>query len=234
VKIIIAPCSARAVNYAIIHWHYSKRVPIGRSNRFGLWEDGEFKGIIMFTRGSGAMWKNGIKFGLQDVHVCELARIALDDHQMPVTQLMKITIALLKKKNPDLQLIVSYADNSQGHLGKIYQAGNWIYTGTTGNGREFIVRGRRYHSRGASSSFGTAKLSELQKIDPQATVLNSGFRYRYLYPLNKKLRKQIQKYSRPYPKELRGCGVNSSTSAVQAESSGANPTQPLQLFKATV
>ena len=52
----------------------------------------------------------------------------------------------LKKDFPEIKLIVSYADTQQKHLGIIYQATNWIYTGVS-IAESFVIDGKKTHSR---------------------------------------------------------------------------------------
>ena len=68
-------CSHEAARYSVLQWHYSKRMPIGRIVKFGVWEDGDFIGAILFARGASPHL--GDKYGLQQTEVCELVRVAL-------------------------------------------------------------------------------------------------------------------------------------------------------------
>ena len=66
----------------------------------------------------------GWEFGLSNGECVELTRVALAAHKTPVSRLIRITIGLLRKQSSGVQLIVSYADSNQNHIGAIYQAGN--------------------------------------------------------------------------------------------------------------
>ena len=119
---------------------------------------------------------------------CELTRIALKEHENNVTKMVKIAINLLKKQSPNLRLIISFADSEQGHLGKIYQAGNWVYTGMTKTKKDFIDdKGKIFHSRHPKY--------KLKRIKRQP-------KFRYLYPLDNEMRKQIEPLRKPYPKKI--------------------------------
>ena len=81
--------------------------------------------------GKSANNKIGHKYGLKHTEICELMRVALKEHKTPVTQILKVCLKILRNENPGIKLVVSYADPEQGHEGKIYKAGNWIYEGLT-------------------------------------------------------------------------------------------------------
>ena len=137
-----------AAAYACNHWHYSKSVPVPPLVKVGAWECGDFIGCVIFSRGASS---NLLKpYGLKQDEGCELTRVALSEHKVQVTRVIKIAVKMLKQQCPGLRLVVSFADPHQGHHGGIYQGGNWIYAGTTSAGREYWKHGRKLHSRQVS------------------------------------------------------------------------------------
>lgn len=185
-------CSYEAAKYAVEHWHYSSRMPMSKLARFGIWESGDFVGAIIF--GVGATRNLVSPYGLKPHEGCELVRIAMTAHQTPVTKCVAIAIRMLRHRYPLLRLIVSYADPKEGHLGKIYQAGNWVYTGKTPNDRFPILDGRVAHPRTLSDRVrrGTASRTSVQYIRTPG-------KHRYVYPLDREMAKHIQSMSLPYP-----------------------------------
>ena len=75
VDLVVDWCSHAAAKYAVEHWHYSRRTPIGKLVRLGVWEDSLFVGAIVFSRGNTPTL--GARFGLSQTQVCELVRVAL-------------------------------------------------------------------------------------------------------------------------------------------------------------
>lgn len=116
-----------AAKYACINWHYSKCIPVGKLVKVGAWENGKFVGVVLFAR--GATPNLGSPYGLGQDECVELVRIALTKHEIPVSRIASLAMKFLHRSNTKLRLVVSFADQSQGHHGGIYQAGNWIYTG---------------------------------------------------------------------------------------------------------
>lgn len=41
-----------AAKYACEHWHYSKSLPLPPMVRIGVWENGKYIGVIIFSRGA--------------------------------------------------------------------------------------------------------------------------------------------------------------------------------------
>lgn len=123
-----------------------------------------------------------------------------------------MSIKQLKKDVPQCRLIVSYADCDQSHLGTIYQATNWIYTGTNNTGERgaFIVNGKKMHPKSIYSKIVVIDgkkthcpqtLEGVRKyLDPKATVFITQGKRKYLMPMDKKMRKQIEPLAKPYPK----------------------------------
>ena len=75
---IVAPVDAKAARYAVEHWHYSQRMPVGRSTYIGVWEDKRFVGVVIFGRGASPHL--GTAYQLTPMECVELTRVALRDH----------------------------------------------------------------------------------------------------------------------------------------------------------
>jgi hypothetical protein len=221
-------CSHEAATYAVTHWHYSRRMPVPPLVRIGVWEDGRYVGCVLFSRGAAT---NLLRpYGLTNIEGCELTRIALTTHRTPVSRIVAVAIRLLTSRNPGLHLIVSYADPAHGHLGAIYQAGGWVYTGTSSPDRAWVNdrTGRQYHSRlvsengsGYRKQFGVLRRSVpsvgLRKI------ITPG-KHRYLMPLDAAIRAKIAPLSKPYPKRVRSA---ENGTAVPTAGGGVIPTRTL-------
>jgi len=188
-----------------MHWHYSKRMPLGRLVKVGVWERGDFIGVVIFGRGASS--DLGTPYGLKINEICELVRVALAEHETTVSRVVALAMRMLKKSNPGLRLVVSFADPDKGHHGGIYQAGGWVYTGRTGTDTLYLYNGRWVHSRsfrtgnGRGGAFSThGALARVDKSTLQSRVPPPKFRY--LMPLDHAMRKQIVSLAKPYPKRV--------------------------------
>jgi len=208
-SLVIAPAPAKAASYAVMHWHYSRSLPVGRLVKFGAWENERFIGVVIFSRGSSNTL--GARYGLTQTQVCELTRVALRDHEAPVSRLVAACLRQLKRDSPGLRLVISFADPGEGHHGGIYQAGNWIYTGMADPARFFRLHGKEIHERNLSGSFQTHDPAQARRkmprnvawlrehVDPAAEVIMKQGKHRYLYPLDRAMRRQVTRLAKPYP-----------------------------------
>lgn len=198
-----------AVRYACMHFHYAKAVPVNTIG-YNVYNDGdEWCGVVLF--GTGANNCIGIEYNLPQGGVLELVRVALNGKQEHTSQAVALALKELKRDCPLCRLVVSYADCDQDHLGTIYQATNWIYTGArlqNTTDASWIVNGKRYHGRVISDwvrrkggLHGLTRKQFLQKYyDPNATEFITKGKRKYLMPMDKQMRKQILPLAKPYPK----------------------------------
>ena len=184
--------SHEAAKYACEHWHYSKCLPVGKLVKVGAWEKDKFIGVVVFSRGAN---NNMLKpFGLQQEEGCELTRIALTKHEVPVSKIMALAVKFLMKSQNGLRLIVSYADPDQGHHGGIYQACNWLYTGPSGKALKVFYKGKWSHKKTVDDA------GVNQTNLPKKMVIG---KHRYLMPLNKEMSAKIAPLAKPYPKRVK-------------------------------
>lgn len=215
-----------AAKYACENWHYSGCLPAGKLVKVGAWENGKFIGVVLFGRGTNNRMAQA--YNLKQDQAAELVRIALLKHSTPVSRLAAIAMKFLRRANEGLRLIVSYADPKQGHHGGIYQAGNWIYAGSSQAQRELLVNGIFMHKRSAFSKFGTASPSEIHaKTGLKVEWAPLEWKHIYLMPLDTETRQKILALAKPYPK--RAVSDTTDTAGFQSAEGGSIPTTALHL-----
>jgi len=217
-----------AAKYACEKWHYSRCVPAGKLVKVGVWEGGAFIGTVIFGRGTNQ--HIGSNFDLSQTECVELVRVAMKKHETPVSRIVAIAIRFLKKQSAGLRLVVSYADSAHGHHGGIYQAGNWIYTGTGTTDKRcqsYEKAGRVYQWRSVSADL--FKRGHPCTVGSAAALgyVPQGFhpKHRYLMPLDDAMRAKIAPLAKPYPKSTR---AKKQDSEPPSELGGAVPTDALQ------
>jgi hypothetical protein len=185
-----------AAKYACTNWHYSKCLPASLQKRvaLGAWENGIFIGVVVF--GHGANPSIGSPYGLTINECVELTRIALKTgHISAVSRIVRLALLFLNKSQPGIKLVVSYADQAQGHHGGVYQAGNWIYVGSMKGVPSLLYKGKVWHAKALRTSF-----PKLSRSDPQVQKVPAGDKHKYLMPLDEETRQRILPLSKPYPK----------------------------------
>lgn len=224
-SLVIAPCSHEAAKHAVINWHYSKAMPSGKLIKYGVWEDEKFIGVVLYGRGANSHL--GKPYNLDQTEICELVRVALYKHKTTVSQIVAKTLSMLKESNPLIRLVVSFADTEQNHKGGIYQAGNWIYLGKSLPADEYWVNGKRYHGRSLRAvrnghklkNDGSVNVLEWAKkhLDPNAKMIFGSSKHRYVYPLDKSMRRKVTKLSLPYPSAVEGSMASRGNSVIEGK-----------------
>jgi hypothetical protein len=199
-RLVVTGCSSKAARWAVEQWHYSRTMPVGKLVRLGVWEHGEFVGAVIF--GLGASPHLARSLDVKGTECCELVRVALKEHEAPVTEIVAEAIRVLRRHSPGLRLVVSFADPFHGHVGRIYQAGNWLYLGTTAPATAYRDRrGKLHHSRVVTGSGYVVQFGRMTKVPKPSdlTKVELPGKHRYAMPLDRALRRRLARVAQPYP-----------------------------------
>ena len=173
-------------------WHYSKTVTAGRTINYGVWQENNFVGTVIF--GFGPCPTLGKSEGFKPNEICELVRVALSGKQIATSQVLAKCLKIFKKENPNIKAVYSYSDMNQDHYGTIYQATNWIYLGYKKSNHKWVnFKGEQIHNRSVKNQ-KVATARGLMKV-PQK------IKHKYVYPLTKKHKRILLKLHKPYPKK---------------------------------
>jgi len=134
----------------LLHIHYAKRWPM-ISYAFGLFFQNELCGVVTYGETTSAQLRTNLA-GLEfETNIIELTRLCLKyNRPNEASMLVSRSIKLLPKN----KIIVSFADTGQGHLGCVYQASNFVYTGLSIPHKALKLRGKEnVHELGLLSEF---------------------------------------------------------------------------------
>lgn len=200
----ISKATPEATRFACMNFHYAKSVPVCQ-HVYNVWNDNdEWSGVIIY--GGGATPHIASPFDKWQGQVVELERVALNGKQGhgKTSEAVAKTLKALQKEAPWVDLVVSYADMDQGHMGTLYQATNWLYAGITNVNQRgaFVVNGKKMHPKTVYSKGWKQSLLWLREnIDENAEEFITLGKHKYLYPMTKEMRKRIQILAKPYPKK---------------------------------
>jgi len=124
--------------------HYARRVPCVQF-AFGLFDKGELVGVVTYGKPASATLCDGVA-GKENSHrVFELNRLVIKpDHNG--SNLASMLVGKSLRLLPNGLIIVSYADwEGWGHVGYVYQATNWLYTGLTKSRTDKYSEGHSRH-----------------------------------------------------------------------------------------
>ena len=195
--------SPKAIQYACLKFHYARCVPIVAIG-FNVYNDvDEWCGVIVY--GFGANCHIAMPYDKWQGQVIELVRVALNGKQGhgKTSQAVSMSLKELAHYMPGVDIVVSYADLDQSHLGILYQATNWIYTGlTNANTRgAFIVHGKKLHPKSCYQKGWKQSILWLKEnVDANAKEFITKGKHKYVYPIDKRMRKRLLVLSEPYPK----------------------------------
>ncbi|KKN85549.1 hypothetical protein LCGC14_0278720 [marine sediment metagenome] len=184
----------------VIKEHYLHRsAPC--SFAFGLFESNKLIGVIIYGTPSSAPLRRGICGDSEKNNVIELTRLWIQDDTPKNTESYFIgnTIKLIDK-----EIVVSYAEIEQGHLGVIYQATNWIYTGLSAKRTNWTIEGIDKHCQTLADKYTAKEIRE--KYGDKFKLVDRPRKHRYVYFNSSKKRKieLLQKLNykiEPYPKK---------------------------------
>lgn len=125
-RLSVCSITKKECEQLVLHHHYSKRMP-GVKYCWGLLEYGKIVGCVVYSQPASYTLCKGVCGPEYKEYVIELARLViLTKRENAASFLIGGSLRLL----PD-SVVVSYADCNAhvGHVGYVYQATNWLYTG---------------------------------------------------------------------------------------------------------
>jgi len=182
--------------------HYSHNVNGVQSlYHYGLYKEGNFGlpkmiGAMMYAYPS--MPATAAKYNPINPTKClELRRLVCIDDTPKNTESYFIgqTLKMLKR-DTDMEVVVSFADQHHGHTGVIYKATNFEYLGETARGRVLMVDGKEMHSRSLNQldrPYGRELNRRYKAGDENIFWKNTEPKHIYVYYLNKRIKRQIKK-----------------------------------------
>lgn len=175
----------------LLNKHYAKRLcPI--SYAFGAYIGGALVGIVTYGTPASSSLRIGVCGKAWADKVLELNRLCCENDRNIASQLVGRSLRLLPKPS----VVVSYADTAQGHVGYVYQATNFIYTGLSAKRTDWKVKGKE-HLHGATiadESRGQENRAQWmrQKYGDDFYLEARPRKHRYIYPCGSKAqRRQI-------------------------------------------
>jgi hypothetical protein len=184
----------------VVENHYlHRKAPC--SQAFGLFDESDkLRGVVMYGTPSSSALRAGIAGKEHANNVIELTRLWIDDSTPKNSESYLIGNSI---KHCDKEIVVSFADTSQNHLGIVYQATNWIYTGLSAKRTDWSVEGIDKHGHTWADKYTAAEMRQL--FGDRFSLVPRSRKHRYIY-LNAKGKrrkdlKALLKYEQqPYPK----------------------------------
>lgn len=185
----------------VLEKHYAKRKPRIQF-AYGLFIDKKLEGIVTYGYPATPFVSRGLCGREYEKEVLELNRLVINSNtpKNSASFLVSHSIKLLPQK---YKIIISFADISMNHIGYVYQATNFLYTGLTIDMKEWRIKGKNLHSQNVSRS----KSLKDKRKDENYEQISRPKKHRYiLFRGNKKEKKErfskLNYKLEPYPKGI--------------------------------
>ena len=201
----VAPVSIGTAKALLVRHHYLHSLPGGTQLSFGVFLGTRLTGALTIGCGPSQAYKLVKSAGPDDCAV--LTRLWLSD-ELPKNSESRIIGIVLRalRKNTELKFLLSYADPSQGHVGTIYQATGWIYTGESDAMPLYSLgEDAPRHSRSFSHVFGTRSKKHFERLGMELRTVPQTAKHRYIYFLDPTWKDKLKAPVLPYPRKGKQC-----------------------------
>ena len=200
--------------------HYAKRMcPI--SYAFGAYREHDLIGVVTYGTPMSATLRVGICGEYWQDCVLELNRLCCENTKNIASLLVGRSLQMLPKPT----IVVSYADIGQGHVGYIYQATNFVYTGLSANRTDLVVKGLEHmHNSTVQDKFrgqtGRREKIEAMYGEHNVTTEVRDRKHRYVFfcgdkwykrDMKNDLKYKIEPYPKGETKRYEGTGTRIAT-----------------------
>ena len=190
----------QAMEIVVANHYLHRKAPC--SMAFGLFHKDSLDclGVVVYGTPASSSLRKGL-CGVNEVeNVYELTRLWVDDSvpKNGESFLIGNTLRLLDK-----EIVVSFADKAQNHIGVVYQATNWIYTGLSAKRTDWTVKGIDKHGHTWADKYTAVEMREL--FGDRFTLQERSRKHRYVFVnASKSRKKELLRLLRypvlPYPK----------------------------------
>jgi len=194
------------INYAeckpwLLLKHYAKRMP-PISYSFGLVNENKLIGIVCYGVPVSSSLRKGVCGEYYSKNVLELNRLVINSNspKNSASFLVGKTLKML----PRDAIVVSFADTQQGHIGYVYQATNWIYTGLSAKRTDWKIKGMEHLHGATIADMSRGKENRAQYM--RDTFGDSFYlqersrKHRYVFFRDKRMEKKLKYKKEKYPK----------------------------------
>ena len=194
---VIPPHVAREV---LVRHHYLHSWPGATRLSLGVFLDRTIMGAI--TLGAGPINGHRLIDGAARDDVWTLSRLWLDDGLPPNTEshVLAVVIRSLRRFTA-VKVVIAYADPAAGHVGTVYQAASWLYTGAPRSLPLLdLGDGVPRHCRSVGSAFSSHSVAYLRRRGLAAHQIPQPPKHRYVIFVDRSWRDRLVPAVLLYPK----------------------------------
>lgn len=197
-RYVIQPIDRKLANEIQIKNHYL-HTKASCTYAFSLIENNIIIGVILYGNPTAPTTLD-ICGNNNRKNVIEITRLWIQDNTPKNTESFFIanTIKMIPKP-----IIVAFADPDAEHIGIVYQASNFLYTGKSPRGGKVIaIKNNKIHNKTLWKQYKTAKRIREVFGDENVYYKPYATKYRYVYIKENKYKDQLIYKIEPYPKRV--------------------------------
>lgn len=200
----------KTAKQVIVARHYMKTFPAGSVLHFGLVskKTKKIEGVAVFGYSSSTENKvNQIVEGLQKSEFIEMQRLWISDNYGHNAESYSLGMIMnFLKSNYDLKVVFTHAGGCKNDCGIVYQASSWLYFGKDKCNDFYLTANGEYKNLIAAMRFGRVRTKNKTMNEVGFELFGKGriiesWRYKYIYPIHKGIRRRLKKISLEYPKD---------------------------------
>ena len=199
-QLCVRPAPFRIAKELLVRKHYLRSMPGGTRLSFGIFLSDRLMGAL--TLGVGPKLGHRLVEGAKADDYATLTRLWLSDELPPNSESRVIGVVLRAlKRHTRLKFVLAYADPSVGHVGTIYQATGWLYTGLSSPMSMYdLGDGVLRHSRSLGYSFGSHSKKHFQASGVPIRAVTQSPKHRYIRFLDHAYLQRLRVPVLAYPK----------------------------------
>ena len=180
--------------------HYAKRIP-PISYAFGAYKGRQLIGVVTYGTPVSSALRVGVCGEQWMDNVIELNRLCCDNEKNVASTLVGRSLQMLPKPS----IVVSYADTEQGHVGYVYQASNFVYTGLSAKRTDWKLKGMEHLHGATVADMSRGQENRAQwmrdKFGDDFYLQDRSRKHRYVYFVGSKGQKKLMQSALTYPVE---------------------------------
>lgn len=207
---VVKPISLQDAKKVVLAKHYMRTFPMGSALHFGIFDSatGKIAGVAVF--GYSSATDNKVMALVKDLkknEYIEMQRLWISDDfgHNAESYVLSLIMNELKAKT-QIKVVFTHAGGCKNDCGIVYQASSWIYFGKEPCNDFFLTAKGEYKNIVAALRFGRVSAKGKTPDEIGRELFGDGhivksFRYKYIYPIHKGIRRRLEKIAQPYPKD---------------------------------
>jgi len=209
-NLIVKPINRKDAKNVVIKNHYMKTFPAGSAVHFGIFDKTTMKisGVAVFGYSSSTDKKVlALVKDLKKNEYIEMQRLWISDDfgHNAESYVLGLLMSAFKQKT-SVKVVFTHAGGCKKDCGIVYQSSSWLYFGKEVCNDFYETTKGEYKNIIAALKFGRVKANGRKPAEIAKELFGEGhiihsFRYSYIYPIHKGIRRRLEKISMPYPKD---------------------------------